>query len=258
VLREVRAMGKKNPKQVLTVRKPIFITSDMFAAISLSGDDGYVPLDASLCWIVTEGGILNVELTDEVAWKKAVDLVLPKITSGKIEIVGRPSGVGSSEKIDPLHFVGIEVINPFHPNKDFSSDLLCAEPHVLCSFFGDDWTKAGGDKFYQQYMREAAWTHLRLRKSDVLREFPYSKEPSPRSTVIFETGAQGRPSSMHLIKSELQAQADRGEIKLSLGRQAENLALWLRSTYPGAPAAGVRAIKNGIRDEYWRHRSLKK
>jgi len=68
------------------------ITPEMFQAICTPGDDGHVPFDAAICWISTNGGSLAVELADESAWERAVSLLLPKIASGKIEIIGRPFG----------------------------------------------------------------------------------------------------------------------------------------------------------------------
>jgi len=72
--------------------------------------------------------------------------------------------------------VGIKVINPLHEPNGSAHDVLGADPHIVCSFFGDDWAKACGDKFYQQFVPEPEWTHLQVKKSDLLREIVFMKD----------------------------------------------------------------------------------
>jgi len=76
-----------------------------------------------------------------------------------------------------------------------------------------------------------------------------------QTPVIRQTGAPGRPSSMHLVEREHQVRCDRGEAEASIGREAEVLEAWLRDNHPDAPRSSAKTIANRLRHQ---HRLLAK
>jgi hypothetical protein len=67
---------------------------------------------------------------------------------------------------------------------------------------------------------------------------------------IGRTGAAGRPTIMHIIKSELVARAQRGELKPTLAAESELLRGWAAEKYPNAPTPKAKALQNSLRDVY--------
>ena len=54
------------------------------------GTAGYVPFCAALHWIMTDGGSVNRNLEDLESWEAGVQRLLPLISTGEVQIVGRP------------------------------------------------------------------------------------------------------------------------------------------------------------------------
>jgi hypothetical protein len=79
-------------------------------------------------------------------------------------------------------------------------------------------------------------------------------EPLPASppALIVSTGAPGRPTSMHIVRSEHRRRLDKGEAHESLAAEAGHLATWLAQQHPTAPQPTPKAIENAIREAHRR------
>jgi len=79
-------------------------------------------------------------------------------------------------------------------------------------------------------------------------------EPLPASppALIVSTGAPGRPTSMHIVRSEHRRRLDKGEAHESLADEARCLAAWLAQRHPMAPQPTPKAIENAIREAHRR------
>ena len=67
---------------------------------------------------------------------------------------------------------------------------------------------------------------------------------------IYETGAPGRPTSMHLVREEFRARYERRESATSITQEANALAEWLRKAHPRAVAVTPKTIKNQLSGEF--------
>ena len=133
---------------------------------------GYVPLSSALLWIMTDGGSTRRTLQDVEAWNAAVEVLLPLISTGEIEIIGRPAN-GPPEIIKGSTFAGIVVSTPLHESIDM---LVGDDPWISCTPFVDleHWSRGFNDQVFLYKARPAAWTHLQVKKSDVVRHFIFS------------------------------------------------------------------------------------
>jgi hypothetical protein len=75
-------------------------------------------------------------------------------------------------------------------------------------------------------------------------------EATNETPLVHQTGAPGRPTSMHLVEAEYRARSDRGEAKTSIGAEAEWLAEWLQKKHPDAPQLTPKTIANRLRREH--------
>jgi hypothetical protein len=139
---------------------------------------GYVPLSSALLWIVTDAGSTKKPLQGEaanVAWDAAVARLLPLISTGQIEIIGRPATGAPSQTIEGQTFAGIFVSYPLH---DSLSTLTSENPWISCTPYIDQeyWGQDFNDQLVLRKATCAAWTHLQVKKSDVLREIVFPNE----------------------------------------------------------------------------------
>ncbi len=77
-----------------------------------------------------------------------------------------------------------------------------------------------------------------------------SIESLPVLETIYRTGASGRPTSKHLVDTELQRRAATGSLLPSLKREAESLEQWLKKEHPDAPRMTAKTIENSFRHFY--------
>ena len=81
-------------------------------------------------------------------------------------------------------------------------------------------------------------------------------EPNPQpkrrpSTLSpLRSGAQGRPTSMHLIRPELERRIASGQLEKTCVAQTEALAEWFKIQYPDAAPATPKAIRNSLGSLY--------
>ena len=72
-------------------------------------------------------------------------------------------------------------------------------------------------------------------------------ESAGRTTPVYKSGAQGRPTSMSLIRSELERRRKAGTVSDTQEKEAKELAAWLAQNHPEAPKASAKAICNSLR-----------
>jgi hypothetical protein len=141
----------------------------MIEPMMRDGTTGYVPLCCVVHWIMTEAGTKVRHLEDRQAWTTSVAKLIQPISTGEIEIIGRPRSGGPPAKIEGHVFAGILVAEPLH----VSFEMLTGDvPWVGCTPYVDDkrWGDDFNDHLYLGKTGPASWTHLQVKKSDVLRE----------------------------------------------------------------------------------------
>lgn len=91
----------------------------------------------------------------------------------------------------------------------------------------------------------------RIRDAQKIVKAPSAPDSKPVSQpAVPETGAPGRPSSMHLIKPEFQRRADAGTIEKSLNKESQALVAWLKTAHPAMPPLTPKTVANNLREEY--------
>jgi hypothetical protein len=128
-------------------------------------------------------------LEDKKLWDSCVGRLLPLISTGEIEIVGKPVVGGPVEKLDQRLFAQIHLTQPLRESIFGIGD---GNPWVSCMPFVDDhhWTHGFNDHLYMRTGTNPAWTHLQVKKADVLREFPIPEATLSKHGVAEKLGAE--------------------------------------------------------------------
>ena len=158
----------------------------MIKPVSDAGSAGYVPLCAALQWLMSDAGTRSVMMDDQDAWKAAVDKLWPLVSGGEIELNGLPRSGGLAEQI-PSH--GLTLIRVLPPLQDAVNDFVLSAPsHISCTPYIDKehWSRDFNDRLYVAGQPAPAWTHLQLRKADLL-----SRWPRPEPTVKAQRDCYG-------------------------------------------------------------------
>jgi hypothetical protein len=201
---------------------------------------GYVPLFCAAQWIATRGGSVSFDPSDESVWKPAYERLLARIASEEIKVVGIRNG--ERQRVPGYHFAGCKIRYPF---VEEPFELLPSNELYLSSFAYIDeehWMKGHDDSL--QNRRGCEWGRLMVLKSDVARFWPFDKNAG------LQTGAPGRPSSMHLVEAEFEARCARGETAASLAEECRYLANWLKREQPNGPPITEKTIKNRLRHKF--------
>lgn len=143
----------------------------------VTGPAMYVPFSSAVCWAATKGGAEIVSLRDEDAWKRAADEVLWQIAAGKIEVVGLDND-GISVLLPRTAFA---VLQCPHPYSQRWEDMLCEAAHIYSEFLitAEEWSNGSKDQFFRAGDRRPYWTHLQVRRAQVLEQWP-----KPTVTVL--------------------------------------------------------------------------
>ena len=222
------------------------VQSYMIEPMMQAGTAGYVPFCAALHWIMTDGGSVDKNLEDFGSWEASVQRLLPLISTGEVQIIGRPSIGGPAKAIASETFAGVLVS---HALKDDLSIIVGHDPWISCTPYIDQqhWNSDFNDKLYLSHYGPASWTHLQARKADLLREFKFEDRHEALAPATYKTGAPGRPSSKQLVTMEFSARRQRGETAKTVTLEAVALANWLSATHPSAPQMTAKTIENQIR-----------
>ena len=90
-----------------------------------------------------------------------------------------------------------------------------------------------------------------IRDAQKITKAPSAPDPETvHQPTVPETGAPGRPSSMHLIKPEFQRRADAGLLEKSLNKESQALVAWLNATHPAMPPLTPKTVANNLREDY--------
>ncbi|SFO74198.1 hypothetical protein SAMN05216330_104449 [Bradyrhizobium sp. Ghvi] len=170
----------------------LFVAPYMIEPMTRADRAGYVPLSTALMWIMTNGGAQDRDLNDVAAWQNAVSRLLPLIATGEIEINAR------RQAPDRTLFDGISISTPFGDSVPPGRERwILAYPYVDLQH----WDEGDmNDQLYLHGLRQGAtFTHLTVRKSDVLSEFPYSEVASAgnEAALTVPAGARAIPSKPH-------------------------------------------------------------
>jgi hypothetical protein len=211
---------------------------------------GYMPLYFAAQWIATRGGTVEIDPSELSVWQDAFAQLLPRFASEQIKVIGVRNGV--TETISALHFASCRVDYPY---SDADFDLILSEEFYLCSYpYIDDehWRRAFDDSLRNRSGKH--WERLMVLKSDVAHHWPFSLAQATGKTpgTTYQSGAPGRPTSMHLVEVEFRARWDRGDAKTSIGAEAQILSEWLQKKHPDAPQLTPKAIANRLRHEHRR------
>jgi hypothetical protein len=85
------------------------------------------------------------------------------------------------------------------------------------------------------------WNWVRFDESEVEQTFAPAR-----------TGGAGRPSSMHLIRAEMERRAAEGRLSSSLEKEASVLVSWFQQTHPALACPTTKTVKNSLR-HHFRH-----
>ena len=147
------------------------VEAHMIEPMMRAGTAGYVPLCSALHWIMTEAGQRVRHLEDLRSWYGSVDKLIPLISTGEIEILGKPISGGAPKALGGHMFAGIMVSEPL---RDEPFGLITGDnPWISCMPYVDDehWGRDFNDQLFLLKSGPASWTHLQVKKADVLREF---------------------------------------------------------------------------------------
>ena len=226
----------------------------MIEPMTRTGTAGYVPLCAALHWIMTEGGTASKNLEEIDAWNDSVRRILPALSTGEIQVVGRPASGGPNQIIPSETFAGVVVARPL---REEISVIIGHHPWISCTPYVDEqhWASDFNDRLYLTHYGSAGWTHLQVRKSDVLREIKF-ESAATTDTRGYKSGSPGRPTSKQLIKLEFDERYQRGETAASITLEARALAEWLGEVHPSAPQLTPKTIENQLRSAFRNRRAV--
>jgi len=111
-----------------------------------------------------------------------------------------------------------------------------------------------GDEYLEVFETDGdnwrpAWQDVRIKRDDAFALWGSPDGSSTKQPAV-RSGLPGKPTSKHLYLQKLEARIETGEVAGSLEQEATFLKDYLESTYPVAPASGLSAIKNNIRELY--------
>lgn len=214
---------------------------------------GYMPLYCAAQWIATEGGAIEFDPEETDRWRSAYADLTARIASDEVKVVGMSNGM--REMVPGYHFAGIKVAYPFvvMPFELITSDEMYL--HSYCFIDQDHWERGFDDSLYMH--RGPKWSRLLVSKNDIAKLWPFAirSETEPFDVAVYRTGAPGRPSSMHLVEAEFERRCASGLVEISLRKEAEALAAWLKSVHPMLRPATPGTIENSIRAAFRAHKN---
>lgn len=92
-------------------------------------------------------------------------------------------------------------------------------------------------------------------RASVLLTWPVSETPAgseiagDRQAVPDRSGAAGRPSSMHLIRAELERRRSAGAVLSSQAEESAWLSKWVVNEHPRAHPVTAKTIRNSLKDK---------
>ena len=143
----------------------------------------YAPLCSVLYWIMTEAGKEPERLENLQLWAAAIKRLFPLIESGEVQIVGRDIDA-QTKPIDGVIFAGISF---GHPLREGPGLILGGDPWISFALYVDHehWKGGFNDCLYLRKGGPVSWTHLQVRKADVLRHITFEAMPARTQRAVF-------------------------------------------------------------------------
>jgi hypothetical protein len=161
--------------------KPLgFVESGQIASLGRGRREGYVPLCTALLWIMTDCGARQIRIDDVDAWSAAVASLMPFLQSEEVQLTGLPRNGGLAATV-PGHALALVKILPLLQTVP-ADCLLDAPSHIDCSPFYDSesWMRDLNDKLYLTGRIGAEWTHLQVKKAQILEHW---LRPTPKANA---------------------------------------------------------------------------
>ena len=223
--------------------EPVAFTSDHIGQPMRPDGPGFMTLSDAAYWIATEGGAKRIVVRDVSVWKGAFAELLPRVQSGEVRIVGRRRGVSLPETIDGASFVGLRVDYPYIESP--ISMVFCEEPHIKCYgvlLLETDGADDHSDELWGLDRRTPEWTHLKARRSDIKKLWPF---PQPPTRAQNEKDAIAVLSRALRENNELKRDDAKAQIGDGIGPRAFQNRVWpearkLAGLPPIAPAGRKR------------------
>ena len=142
---------------------------------------GYMALSAAAYWIATEGGAKSFFIREITAWRRGYEILVTQITNGDIVAIGRQNGERAPVPIDGYNFSGLRIRYPFQtrpadPPFETAPHLDCAGPAAPT-----DWEAKYNDRLLRKN-GEVEFSHIEVRKLDVLKVWPFHAVPTTGRT----------------------------------------------------------------------------
>lgn len=180
------------PSNVETSDEEFPVEPTMMEPMLRSGAAGYVPLSSAIYWIMTEAGNVSRYLNDTQSWEATVRRLTPLMSTGEVEVIGRNLS-GQPQPLDRHLFAQIPI---GHPLRESFSLLFRDGPWISCTPYLDEehWGRDFNDIMYLVRATPPAFTHLQVKKSDILKHFPCDGSASI-SVVVDDSAGPSRPCS---------------------------------------------------------------
>jgi hypothetical protein len=162
--------------------KKVNSSKDIGSPKSLKGE-GFLPLSDAAYFIATEEANRIFDIEDSSVWKNTFDDLLSWIASGKIEAIGRDKD-GRANVVPKHAFAGVPVSYPYFDPFERGPCLICY-PVINDKLWHDGFCDSLYPKGYigatpwawrtcSDGKIRPDWTHIQLKKSDVLKLFQAS------------------------------------------------------------------------------------
>lgn len=221
----------------------------MLAPISDQGNSGFVPLCAALQWIMTDSGKRGVMMDDVERWHESVRELWPLICDGQLELIGLQAGHAMTARIPGQSLTLVKVLQPLVSSID--DMLLNAPSHISCTPYIDEehWQRDFNDKLFESGRSGPAWSHLQVRKSEILERWPRSVSTISAEQACYRwllsamrASPEQRPKSRIAFLADAKAQfaglADRQFIRAWQRAINESGAKWSKSGRPKSNRGG--------------------
>jgi hypothetical protein len=113
------------------------IEAYMIEPMTRTGTAGYVPLCSAVHWIMTGAGQKPQDLEDSQSWRSSSERLSSLISTGEVQIIGRPISGGPPATIEGHIFAGILVCEPMRNSLDI---ILGDNPWISCTPYVDEKT----------------------------------------------------------------------------------------------------------------------
>jgi hypothetical protein len=198
---------------------------------------GYMTVFHALLWIATQGGMDDFDPVDATRWQQAFGALLPALSSGQVPLTG--IGSRGREVVEPHVLADCRFEPPLGAAPEglnFGTDL-----YLRSSLYIDDVHWRGGFDDALMVGLSVKWGRLMVPSDAVAARWPFSL------AVPQQTGAPGRPTSMHHVQREFTRTAEAGELEATLRAESRILAGWLVRAHPNAVPLTPKAIENKLR-----------